>query len=121
MLVPVGDIKSLPETYEDKALRRKRFLLRSPLTNEWSEFEVTDKHLAANCFPNDVLRFVSYYEDILKIQDLYRDLQPMKDDLRAMDDEEARTFGLRSINKEYIKLLDEMLKESATRIAKGLY
>ncbi len=91
VLVPISDIKFLHKTNKDQT-----FGIRSPLTNEWHTFNISNEFVQANCVPQDVQDFVDYYEDTRTLLEHCRSHTDLCKDLQCLDEEEARIFGLRS-------------------------
>jgi len=90
MLIAHGDIHFIrragPKIY---------FALRSPLTNEWSNFEALEKEIVENNFSGKIQDFVTYYQDLQHIVKNARNYHALNYELTALDEEEIRIFGLR--------------------------
>jgi len=96
MLVAYGDI-----TFQHRVGKQIFFALKSPLTNEWTEFQATEEELASNNPPANVAAFVEYYQDLRWIMEKARTYQPLNKDLTPLDPEEARTFGIKWPKRHY--------------------
>ncbi len=92
VLIPHGDIKYL---YEDTRDRSKSYAIKSPLTNEWMEFTVKHILVSQGVLPEIASQISDYYAEMKTTMEHARIYQPLKGDLTAFDDEEARIFGVK--------------------------
>jgi hypothetical protein len=88
-----GDIKFL---YLDVLQRQALMAIRSPLTNEWIEFEISDKASLDTFLSRDYSQVIEYYLMMKGILERARDFRPFNHTITALCDEESLMFGVKA-------------------------
>ncbi len=91
-VVPESDIKFLYAKPFEQTI--KIYAIRSPLTNTWVGFEVSDRMLLEKCIPREAHELTEYYCGMRETLEDARDLQVFNHDIKALTQEESRIFGV---------------------------
>lgn len=73
--------------------RTRTFGVKSPLTNNWIDFEVDDRVYHAKLPGIESGPVIDYYHSLRRIVDVARGIEVFKNELKAYDENEARIFG----------------------------
>lgn len=73
--------------------RTRTFGVKSPLTNNWIDFDVPDQFFHAKMPTMESGEAIDFYKSTLRIVNVARDYAVFKDELQALSDDEARIFG----------------------------
>lgn len=90
MLIPTGDVSFRQAKSTGEAI----FSIKSPLTEEWTEFTVTQQQIDSGKLPPEVEDFGRYYQFASWLVSHGRNMRVAAQDLRPLDHDECRIFGV---------------------------
>lgn len=79
-----------------KFLGKGHFAIKSPLTNKWIQFLISEHALRAKVPPEAIHPIFKYYCEMRWLLLNARAFRPMNGDITAFDAEEAFMFGVKS-------------------------